>query len=234
MFSRRTASILSPFFLLVWIVLLPCSAAKGEIIINQRYPVNKGSNLSAPTIVATDQCSQRVKVTSFVPGATIRIFLTAAHAGPVSPHKLIGGPVALPVDGLAVNLTQQLKYDDQVEATQTVNGVNSALSAPMTAGPMLNSLPEPTVDGKNIFACGVIAPVYNLESGWQAGRLDHRIADQLETGSTVMPGRWNSNRVPMRYGEHVLATGRNGEGGEGAGESVSGVFPIVAVKRIPE
>ena len=104
MFSRRVASFLNPFLPLLWMVLFSCSAAKGEIVINKKYPVSggNGANLSPPTVVPTGQCSQRVKVNSFVPGATIEVYLTVTHAGPVSPKKLIGGPVALPVDGLAV------------------------------------------------------------------------------------------------------------------------------------
>jgi hypothetical protein len=131
MFNHRAASFLSLSVSLVWILLLSCSAAKGDITINQRYPIKgeAGPTLSPPTVVSTGQCSQRVKVTSFVPGATIDVFLTATHAGPVSPHKLIGGPVAVPFDGLAVNLTQQLNYGDQVGATQTVNGVTSPFRA---------------------------------------------------------------------------------------------------------
>lgn len=198
-FDRRAASFSSPLLVFAWVVLFSCAVVKGEIVINGNYPISgrNGVHLSPPTVVPTGQCSQRVKVTSFVPGATINVYLTATLAGPVSPKKLIGGPVALPADGLAVNLTQRLNYGDQLEATQTVNGVTSALSAPMTAGPMLMTLPEPTIDGKNIFACGVIAPVYNLESGVTVQVFDATISTTSPIGTDTTPDDWGSNWDPV-------------------------------------
>lgn len=194
MFNRRAASFLTFSFSMI---LLACSAAQGQITINQRYPIEKSPNLSAPTVVPTGQCSEHVKVTSFVPGATIEVYLTATHSGPVSPKKRIGGPVVLPVDGMVVNLIQALAYGDQVEATQTVNSVTSALSAPMTAGPMLNTLPDPTIDGKNIFQCGVIAPVYNLESGVTTQVFDKTSGGTTPIGTGSTPNDWGSNWAPV-------------------------------------
>src|SRR5271170_4211432 len=141
--------------LLAWAILFLCPVAKGDITINKNIPIRNPTNgavyLSPPEVEPANECSTRVKVTSFVPGATIHVYLTATHTGPLSVKKLIGGPIALPLDGLTVPLTQHLNYGDQVKATQTVNSATSALSAPMTAGPMLTSLPKPTVDGTNIY-----------------------------------------------------------------------------------
>src|ERR1700684_148252 len=147
MYSPRSASFSGRLLLAACAVWLSCPAAQGEITINKAYPIVSQTgavSLSAPTIVPTDQCSERVKITSIVPGATVHVYLVATKSGPVSPKKLIGGPIALPVNGMTVNLTQALNYGDQLEATQTVNGATSGLSLPMTAGAMLTSLPEPT------------------------------------------------------------------------------------------
>jgi hypothetical protein len=198
--NRQPASLSSPLLLFAWIVLFSSAVAKGDIVTNKNYPITGPSGvslLSPPTVVPTDQCPQRVKLTSFVPGATINVYLTATLAGPVSPKKLIGGPKTLPADGLTVDLTQRVNYGDQVEATQTVNGVTSALSAPMTAGPMLTSLPDPTIDGKNIFACGVIAPVYNLESGVTVQVFDKTSGSPTPIGTDTTPDDWGSNWDPV-------------------------------------
>jgi hypothetical protein len=184
--------------LLACLVFFCCPAGKGQVI-NKQLPI-KGDNgqvyLSAPYIVPTGECSLRVKIDSFIPGATIHVYLTATKAGPVSPRKLIGGPTKLPVDGMTVNLTQALKAFDQLEATQTFLGVTSGLSAPMTAGPMPTSLPQPTIDGKNIYACGVIAPAYNLVSGVTIKIFD-KTAGNTTIGSDMTPDTWGSTWDPV-------------------------------------
>ena len=176
-----------------------CCAAGTAQVINKGLPI-KGDNgqvyLSPPLIDPTGQCSTRVKISSFIPGATIHVYLTATQAGPVSPKKLIGGPTALAVNGMTVHLTQALKALDELEATQTFLGVTSALSAPMTADPMLASLPEPTIDDKNIYACGVIAPVYNLLPGVTVKVFD-KTAGGATIGTNSTPDDWGSNWDPV-------------------------------------
>ncbi len=184
--------------LLAGVVWLCCAPAGGQLL-NKNLPI-KGDNgqvyLSAPYIVPTYGCSLRVRIMSFVPGATINVYLTATQAGPVSPKQLIGGPVALAVNGMTVPLTQALKTFDQLEATQTFLGVTSGLSAPMTVGPMPTSLPQPTIDGKNVFACGVIAPTYNLLSG-VAVKIFDKTAGGAVIGSDTTPDDWGSNWDPV-------------------------------------
>jgi tyrosinase len=200
MFYPRSASFSGRLLLLACAVWLSYPAAQGEITINKAYPIVSQTgavSLSAPTVVPTGQCSERVKITSIVPGATVHVYLVATKSGAVSPKKLIGGPIALPVNGMTVNLTQALNYGDQVEATQTVNGSTSGLSLPMTAGAMLTSLPEPTVDGKNIFACGSIVPVYNLESGVNVQVFDKNVSTTSPIGTDKTPDDWGSNWDPV-------------------------------------
>jgi Common central domain of tyrosinase/Polyphenol oxidase middle domain len=193
--------------LLAWAVLFLCPVAKGEITINKNLPISNPANgavyLSPPEIEPANECSARVKVTSFVPGATIHVYLTATLTGPLSVKKLIGGPIALPLDGLTVPLTQHLNYGDQVKATQTVNSATSALSAPMTAGPMLTSLPKPAVDGKNIYACGVVAPVYNLVSGVTVEVFDKTAGGTTPIGTGSTPNDWGSDWAPVGTGSLV-------------------------------
>ena len=184
--------VLAAFFFCAFFL---CVAARGQkIVINENYPISNPTNgtpyLSPPSIDPTNQCSLRVKITSFIPGATINVYLM----NPVK--KLIGGPKVLAVDGLTVPLTQPLKYLDKVEATQTVLGVTSVLSAPMIAGPMPTSLPPPTM-GKDMYACGVIAPVHNLVSGVTVEVFDKTTGSTTPIGKDSTPDDWGSNWDPV-------------------------------------
>lgn len=189
-------------FPLAWVALFLSAAGQSQIVPNRDYPISNPSNgavyLSRPVVEQTNECSVRVKVTSFIPGATIDVYLTATLSGPLAVKKLIGGPVTLPADGMAVKLTQRLKYGDQIKATQTVNGSTSALSAvPMITGPMLTSLPNPTVDGKNIYACGVIVPVYNLVPGVKVEVFDKTAGGTTPIGTDTTPDDWGSDWDPV-------------------------------------
>ena len=61
---------------------------------------------------------------------------------------------------------------------------------------MLASLPEPTIDDKNIYACGVIAPVYNLVSGVTVKVFD-KTAGGATIGTDSTPDDWGSNWDPV-------------------------------------
>jgi hypothetical protein len=191
----------SRVIVLTVLCLFLCTVGRGQITIQKQFPIENSAtgaaNLSPPEVESTNECSPRVKVTSFVGGATINVYLTATLAGPLTVKKLIGGPLVLLVDGLTVPLTQHLSFGDQVRATQTVLGVTSALSAAMTAGPMLTSLPKPIVDGKNIYACGVIAPVFNLESGVKVDVFDKTAGGTTPIGTDSTPNDWGSNWDPV-------------------------------------
>src|ERR1700690_2574025 len=53
------------------------AAQDKRIFINDRWPIQgpKGPNLSPPHVEPTNECSQSVYVDSFIPHATIRVFL---------------------------------------------------------------------------------------------------------------------------------------------------------------
>jgi tyrosinase len=185
---------------LAWAALFLCAVGNGEIVINKNYPTTNPAGaptLSPPEVESTNECAPRVKVTSFVPGATINVYLTGTLTGPLAVKKLIGGPTVLALEGLTVKLVQRLNYGDQVSATQTVLGVTSALGAPMTAGPMLKTLPKPTIDGKNIYQCGVIVPVYNLVSGVTVDVFDKTSGSMTPIGTDSTPDDWGSNWDPV-------------------------------------
>ena len=62
---------------------------------------------------------------------------------------------------------------------------------------MLNSLPEPTIDGKNIFECGVVAPAYNLVSGVTVQVFDKTSGSTAPIGTGSTPNDWGSNWSPV-------------------------------------
>jgi hypothetical protein len=64
------------------------AGARADVVINPNFPIRGPSNLSPPRIAVTNECSTHVYVQSFVPGATIKVYLSGSI--------LIGGPIAPP------------------------------------------------------------------------------------------------------------------------------------------
>jgi len=159
-----------------------------DIYINPKYPItgHGGPALSPPHVGATLQCATHVFVDSFVPRATVKVFLNGS--------PLIGGPVAPKYGFFAVPLTQALNTGDKITATQTVNGVTSAPSEPMVVGAMPAKLPPPDV-GKAVFACGRVVPVTGLVSGVTVEVRDETLGTTIGNGST--PNDWGDDWAPV-------------------------------------
>ena len=171
--------------------------AHAQVYINDKYPITNpgrdGNSLSPPHIDATNECTSHVYVDSFMPKATVRVYLNGS--------TLIGS--ATPHTGFwAVPLSVQLHVGDKVTATQTVNGVISAPSAPAVISTMPQTLPTPTVDPK-IYACGRIVPVHNLLSGVTVEVTDTTTNTPIGSGYT--PNIWGSDWSPV--GTSALTAG---------------------------
>jgi len=167
------------------LVLSAVGYADNKVTINKRFPIENqnGPTLSPPQIAQTNECATKVYVDSFVPHATIKVYLL----DPPMPPKLIGGPVDSFFGFDAIPLTVTLKTNDELEATQTVNGVTSAYSQPMKVGAMPSSLHDPDVL-LPFYACGQIVPVDGLVSGVQ-------LEVQDETSSTTI----GTDSIPNLY-----------------------------------
>jgi len=172
-----------------------------DVYINPKYPIRGrgGPALSPPNVEATNECATHVYVDSFVPHATIKVFLNGA--------TLIGGPIAPTFAFLAVPLTHALHTGDKITATQTVNGLTSAHSAPMVVGTMPSHLAPPSV-GDPIYACGRVVPVNNLVSGVNVEVQDETAGAIIGLGST--PNDWGSDWAPvgtssLQLGHHIRA-----------------------------
>jgi Common central domain of tyrosinase len=191
-FSRNSISVtwfrISALLCVVW---LGCAVARaGDITIPKQFPIqgNTGqSNLSPPHLYQTNECATKVGVDSFVPHATIKVFLVAP---PPKLHKLIGGPVDPFFGHDAIPLTQTLHTNDEIEATQTVNGVTSAYSAPMKVGAMPNTLHDPDVLPP-FYACGQIVPVNGLVSGVKLEVQDSTTGSVI--GTDTIPSFYSSD-----------------------------------------
>jgi hypothetical protein len=161
----------------------------GDVFINKEFPI-RGANgaveLSPPNIEATNECSSHVYVDSFIPKATIRVYLGGT--------TLIGGAVTPATGFVAVALTHQLHTGDKVTATQTVNGVTSAPSGDALIGVLPDNLPQPRID-PTIYACGRVVPVHNLLSGVTVDVKDTTTNTTL--GSSFTPNNWGSDWSPV-------------------------------------
>ncbi len=180
--QRRTV-----YLLLCAASLIFCVQASAQIRINDRWPIRgpKGVNLSPPHVENTNECSKSVYVDSFIPHATLKVFRSGT---------LIGGPFATQFGFADVPLTVTLSVGDSITATQQVNGVTSAKSAPMTVGKMPSSLPTPTIDSK-INECGRVVPVHNLVPGVQVEVNDLTLSSAIGHGAT--PNLWGSDWDPV-------------------------------------
>jgi hypothetical protein len=166
---------------------LGASAQDGKIFINERWPIRgeKGSSLSPPHIEPTNECSRSVYVDSFIPHATITVFLGGA---------VIGGPFATEFGFADVPLIHPLNVGDSVTATRKVNGVTSQPSAAMIVEKMPGTLPTPTIDPK-IYECGRVVPLHNLVPGVNVEVRDLTTATTVGNGAT--PNLWGSNWDPV-------------------------------------
>ena len=180
--------------IVIWLaIVLGClsgtPARAGDVAINEKYPITGpkgGSVLSPPNVEATNECATSVYVDSFVPHATVTVFLNGT--------TVIGGPVTPQFGYVDVTLTHPLHTGDKVTAKQTVNGVTSAPSAPMVAGAMPAKLAAPTV-GTAIYACGRIVPVNGLVSGVKVEVQDNTANTGIGTGAT--PNGWGNDWDPV-------------------------------------
>jgi hypothetical protein len=181
---RYWTRVLSGAVLLLWAV----GAQADDVYINKKFPIRGGNGptLSPPYVEPTNECAAHVYVDSFVPHATVKVFLNGS--------TLIGGPIAPEFGFAAINLSHPLHTGDKVTATQTVNGVTSAPSTPMVVGSMPSSLPAPTVDPK-IYACGRVVPVHGLVSGVAVEVQDETAVTTIGNGFT--PNDWGSDWDPV-------------------------------------
>ena len=173
------------------VVVCALPAPARDVYINPNYPIKGGrtegrSTLSPPVIAAVDECSRHVYVESYIPKATVRIYLN-------------GGPVigtATPKFGFgAIKLTHALHTGDKLTAKQFVNGLQSlASSPPVIVGALPNPLPPPSVD-KHIYQCGNIVAVDDLLPGVTVGVQDVT-AGNATIGNGFTPNDWGSNWDP--------------------------------------
>lgn len=177
-------------FGLVWLVLLLGTVGSAQRLgIPEQFPLrnkNDQPNLPPPHVEQTNQCATKVGVDYFLPHATIRIYLVVSAP---TLHKLIGGPVNSFFSHDAIPLTQILQTNDEVEATQTINGVTSDYSAPMKVGAMPTHLDNPNVLPP-FYACGQIVPVDGLISGV---KLEVRDTTASIIGTDSIPNFYSSD-----------------------------------------
>jgi hypothetical protein len=129
---------------------------KGPVI-NDRFPIKDGNELSPPIVSPVGECAQAVHVSGFIPHAVVRVFVNGS-ASPSGAQQ----PYFADAD---ITLSAPLNLGDTVAATQEVLGITSAPSVdPVVVGAYPASLNKPVV-GSNLYACGRIVPVDNLNPG---------------------------------------------------------------------
>ena len=188
------------------VVICAFPARAGNVYINPNYQIHGGrtegrSTLSPPVIAAVDQCATHVYVESYIPKATVRIYL---NGGPV-----IG--MATPRFGFgAITLTHALHTGDKLTAKQFVNGLQSlASSPPVIVGALPNPLPPPSVD-THLYQCGNIVAVDNLLPGVTVA-VEDTSAGNATIGNGFTPNDWGNNfdptyTTPLALSHQITAT----------------------------
>ena len=193
---------------IVFLFFSAVDAGADDVVINKRYPVSS-KDLSPPNVEATNECAIAVYVDGFVPHATVTVYVNGAKDVAIAPEF---GFAAVP-------LMHALHTGDKVTATQTVNGVASKPSAPMTAGAMPTDLTAPTVTPP-IYACGQVVPVNGLTSGVKVEVRDATAGSIIGNGAT--PNDWGNEWAPV--GTSSLTAGHDIEARQTACTGVASPF----------
>jgi outer membrane protein assembly factor BamB len=147
--------------------------------IDKHFPINSRSNLSPPIVEAPiHECALKVRVSSFVPNAIVRVFANGS--------ELIG--TDNPKHGsMEIKLTRALVLGDVITATQTVGSIPSGQSydgVPVTHYPTLTT---PTVVPE-IYECGQVVPIGNLVASTHVEVSDSPSVRLIGTGEST--GDW--------------------------------------------
>jgi len=196
------------------------------VVIDPNYGIGNVDEpkLSPPNVEPVSACADHVFVNSFMPNATVTVYVNGSATAD-------GGPVTSKNAFAAIHLTKPLAKGDQLTATQNVNGVTSARSAPMVVGAMPATLSHPMV-GKDIFACGRVAPVDGLASGVVVEVWDMTETPNQLLGTGFTPNDWGADWAPV-VTNRALAAGHKIEAREsvtckgGSSSASANPLPIV-------
>jgi hypothetical protein len=172
---------------------LPGQENRGPII-NEKFPIRSGDELSPPIVSPVGECARAVHVSGFLPHAIVRVYLNGVtQIGTQQPYFAEAD----------IPLTQALVLGDKVSATQEVNGFTSAQSVdPVVVGPY-PPLNTPVV-GPDLFACGRIVPVNDLNPGTHVDVFRNGGATPI--GSADATQAWQPVfTASLNAGDHVTA-----------------------------
>jgi hypothetical protein len=193
MHSGQRSFASSILFTFVVLLVLPRTLSAQGPVINDRFPLQSGNELSPPRVSQVGECAKAIHVSDFMPHALIKVF--ANHT------EQIGSKVPNFTDD-DIPLTRELRLGDVVTATQTVHGFTSAESRdPVVVGayPPLN---KPVVE-PDIWACGQIVPVNNLNPGTHVN-VFRAITHPLGEADATQP-RQPVPTVSLNAGDQVTA-----------------------------
>src|SRR5579872_3141274 len=176
---RRAIQVIVAAVLLLFVSQLMGQNRHKNPVINDRFPIKSGDDLSPPIVSPVGECAQAVHVSGFIADAIVRVYVN----GSATPSG-VQQPVFAEAD---ITLSAPLNLNDKVTATQEVMGMTSAPSVdPMVVGAYPTKLNQP-VAGPNVYGCGKIVPVDKLNPG--------TVVDVFDNGGSSPIGTANATQA---------------------------------------
>jgi hypothetical protein len=153
-----------------------------EPAIDQHFPIKDRSDLSPPIVVGPiHECALAVKVSGFIPKATVVVFADGVQVGKDNPKH----------GSADITLTRALVLGESVTATQTVGLVTSEHSYDPVGVTDYPALTKPVVI-PDIYQCGRVAPVGNLVASTHVDVWDTATPAPPFIGSGETTGDWQA------------------------------------------
>jgi hypothetical protein len=154
--------------------------------IDERYPIRSRGNLSPPIVVGPiNECALFVRVSGFIPEATVTVFADGTQVGKDSPRH----------GSADIKLDRALVLGESITAAQTVGAVTSDKTydaVPVTGYPT----PTTPVVVPEIYECGQVTPVGNLVASTHVDVWDTVAPPPASIVPARRPASCNRSRPP--------------------------------------
>ncbi len=187
---------ISSFFVIYAVIFLAsigsCRADGPDI--DERYPIKERGNLSAPIVEGPiHECALFVRVSGFIPEATVTVFAGGAQVGKDTPKH----------GSADIKLDRALVLDETITAVQTVGAVTSDQSYDAVTVTAYPTLTKPVVI-PDVYECGRVTPIGNLVASTHVDVWDTAAPPPATIGSGETTGAWQPIETNPLEKDHLV------------------------------